>query len=154
MGFLPSDDPKFLIYVAFDNPRLGGDLNTGGRTAAPLFAEIARLCLRNDDTLSPVTPLPEPAPNPVMRELAQAAEVKTNVHNEAAIVEEAGTQCCRVCSQSGGRALERGHGENLHGHIGVSIKGQGHYVNHQFRLRARQRRKTTNSSSSLSKSNF
>ncbi|NNE72081.1 MAG: penicillin-binding protein 2 [Acidimicrobiales bacterium] len=42
-GFLPADDPLITILVVMDDPC--GDLDTGGRAAAPLFAELSRYTL-------------------------------------------------------------------------------------------------------------
>ncbi len=69
VGFFPSDEPKYLIYVAFDNPK--GDIHTGGKTAAPLFADIAKICLRNDD---PLPPTKAPDVDRITRELAQVSK--------------------------------------------------------------------------------
>ena len=39
MGFLPSDNPEIVIYVAIDNPK--GITAYGGTVAAPIFRNIA-----------------------------------------------------------------------------------------------------------------
>lgn len=44
IGFLPSQNPQFLIYVLFDEPQ--GINNYGGTVAAPVFAKIAEAALR------------------------------------------------------------------------------------------------------------
>lgn len=43
-GFLPADNPRFVIYVMVDHPRKGGYY--GSEVAAPLFAKIAREAVR------------------------------------------------------------------------------------------------------------
>lgn len=42
-GFLPVNDPKFVIYIAIDNPRKG---YYGSQVAAPVFAKIAGFAVR------------------------------------------------------------------------------------------------------------
>lgn len=49
-GFLPANDPKFVIYVAVDHPRKG---YFGAAVAAPVFAHIAKFAVRRAG-LSPV----------------------------------------------------------------------------------------------------
>lgn len=43
-GFVPSDKPKFVIYVMLDEPRAQGYY--GGQVAAPVFSKVARAALR------------------------------------------------------------------------------------------------------------
>ncbi len=50
-GFLPANDPRYVIYVAVDHPRKGG--YTGGLAAAPAFANIAKFAVRRSG-LAPV----------------------------------------------------------------------------------------------------
>jgi cell division protein FtsI (penicillin-binding protein 3) len=60
MGFVPAEDPKLAIYVAFDEPV--GDVY-GGLVAAPVFREIATAALLQlGVTAAGVDPLQEPAP--------------------------------------------------------------------------------------------
>lgn len=134
VGFLPSDNPKYLIYVALDSPK--GNANTGGRTAAPLFAEIARLCLRNEEPLIP-TSLPmaeETAPNPILRELAQVI-AKDEEEVESALVVDAtiGTVSDKIIVPNYvGKHLRKAieHSEKVG--LTVKLRGQGHYIKHQF----------------------
>ena len=42
-GFLPANDPKFVIYVAVDNPKKD---YYGAQVAAPIFSKIARFAVR------------------------------------------------------------------------------------------------------------
>jgi cell division protein FtsI (penicillin-binding protein 3) len=51
IGFLPANDPEFLIYVVVDNPRNNGYY--GSETAAPIFAKIAQYAI-NKRGLAPV----------------------------------------------------------------------------------------------------
>lgn len=44
-GFIPANDPKFVIYVAVDSPRKG---YYGAMVAAPLFAKIASYAVRKE----------------------------------------------------------------------------------------------------------
>ena len=49
-GFLPANDPKFVIYVAVDNPKRD---YYGSQVAAPVFARVAKFAVRRA-ALSPV----------------------------------------------------------------------------------------------------
>ncbi|HVK62701.1 MAG TPA: penicillin-binding transpeptidase domain-containing protein, partial [Bdellovibrionales bacterium] len=49
-GFLPANDPKWVIYVAVDHPRKG---YYGSSVAAPLFSNIAKFAIRHSG-LAPV----------------------------------------------------------------------------------------------------
>jgi cell division protein FtsI (penicillin-binding protein 3) len=49
-GFVPANDPRFVIYVAFDDPREG---YYGSDVAAPVFSKVAAMALR-EDGVSPV----------------------------------------------------------------------------------------------------
>ena len=49
-GFLPANDPRFVIYVAVDNPRKG---HFGGEVAGPIFVNVAKFAVRHAG-LSPV----------------------------------------------------------------------------------------------------
>jgi cell division protein FtsI (penicillin-binding protein 3) len=51
IGFLPANDPEFLIYVVVDNPRDNGYY--GSETAAPIFSKIAQYAI-NKRGLAPV----------------------------------------------------------------------------------------------------
>ncbi len=42
-GMIPASDPKFIIYIALDNPRHG---YYGGEDAAPVFARVAQFAVR------------------------------------------------------------------------------------------------------------
>lgn len=133
VGFLPSDDPKYLIYVALDSPK--GDANTGGRTAAPLFAEIARLCLRNEEPMLPtINPVAEEGnPNPITREIAQALQsedqnLETDFNPEK--VEAAINS--PFTPNFVGRHLRKAVEQGAKFGLDIKIKGQGHYVRHQY----------------------
>jgi len=52
VGFLPANDPEFLIYVVIDNPREKGYYAT--ETAAPVFSRIAQYAI-NKRGVAPVT---------------------------------------------------------------------------------------------------
>jgi cell division protein FtsI (penicillin-binding protein 3) len=51
IGFLPAESPRYLIYVMIDRPRRNGYY--GGVVAAPVFAQIARVALRQAFPISP-----------------------------------------------------------------------------------------------------
>jgi cell division protein FtsI (penicillin-binding protein 3)/stage V sporulation protein D (sporulation-specific penicillin-binding protein) len=60
IGFLPADDPKFVLLVTLDDPTVKGELAFGGRTAAPVFSQIAARAVSYMD-LRPTEPVPPPA---------------------------------------------------------------------------------------------
>lgn len=49
-GFIPANDPKFVIYIVVDHPRKG---YYGAAVAAPVFARVARFAVRHSG-LAPV----------------------------------------------------------------------------------------------------
>ena len=65
-GFLPSDDPRYVIYVMVDEPTKGGYY--GGLVAAPVFAKIAQAALRFVPTeLDLVQTKPQPQQRSVLK---------------------------------------------------------------------------------------
>jgi cell division protein FtsI/penicillin-binding protein 2 len=60
IGFLPADDPKFVLLVTLDDPTVKGEVAFGGRTAAPVFSEIAARAVSYMD-LRPTESIPPPA---------------------------------------------------------------------------------------------
>jgi len=60
IGFLPADDPKFVLLVTLDDPTVKGELAFGGRTAAPVFSQIAVRAVNYMD-LRPTEQVPPPA---------------------------------------------------------------------------------------------
>jgi cell division protein FtsI/penicillin-binding protein 2 len=60
IGFLPADDPKFVLLVTLDDPTVKGELAFGGRTAAPVFSQIAARAVNYMD-LRPTEQVPPPA---------------------------------------------------------------------------------------------
>jgi cell division protein FtsI (penicillin-binding protein 3) len=132
VGFLPSDDPKFLIYAAFDSPKV--DVITGGKTAAPLFAEVARLCLRNEETLMPAsTILEEPAEaTPIVRSPASAVDAETTIppQTDSAVLGNGVSDGAipNLMGQHLREALEKVSAAGLE----IKIRGRGHYVDHQY----------------------
>ena len=135
VGFLPSEDPRFLIYVAFDNPDFTS--NTGGQTAAPLFSEIAKICLRGE---SNVPPAQSPADNitelaSVDPEAVVAKQEKVNTAEQALIARDISSDAARIPNQIPSlmglhvsEALELLDTSEYK----VKIKGRGHYVSHQY----------------------
>lgn len=72
-GFLPANDPKFVIYIAVDHPRKG---YYGATVAAPLFARIAKFAVRQYG-LNPVLISEEDViKRPEVRELASRTKVE------------------------------------------------------------------------------
>ncbi len=75
IGFLPANDPEFLIYVVVDNPRDNGYY--GSETAAPVFAKIAQYAI-NKRGLAPVQITEEDLIKPKV----EIQEVLTGVEGE------------------------------------------------------------------------
>jgi cell division protein FtsI (penicillin-binding protein 3) len=73
-GFVPSDKPRFVIYVVVDRPRKNGYY--GGVVAAPAFSKIARDALRLGPGGAPeAAPALVPAANPVAAKAKEGAIV-------------------------------------------------------------------------------
>jgi len=70
-GFLPAQDPRFVIYVLIDEPRTGGYY--GGGVAAPVFSRIASAALRFSNPSRAPTPLPPPSTAPLARRPAASS---------------------------------------------------------------------------------
>ncbi len=66
-GFIPAQDPQYVIYVAIDHPKKNGYY--GAAVAAPLFSSIASYAIRKDG-ISPAETLAENAPVPETEDLA------------------------------------------------------------------------------------
>jgi cell division protein FtsI/penicillin-binding protein 2 len=60
IGFLPADDPKFVLLVTLDDPTVKGELAFGGKTAAPVFSQIAVRAVNSMD-LRPTEQVSPPA---------------------------------------------------------------------------------------------
>lgn len=60
-GFIPANDPQYVIYVAIDHPKKNGYY--GAAVAAPIFSSIASYAIRKDG-ISPAATLAEDAPVP------------------------------------------------------------------------------------------
>ena len=141
VGFFPSDEPRYLIYAAFDNPK--GDIHTGGKTAAPLFADIAKICLRNDD---PLPPSKAPDVDRITRELAQVSKQLSD-DDQGTITEEELSQLEQTESKQEEAQQEEGNEKTpslvgLHlknalkvadkYNLSIKLKGKGHFVMNQI----------------------
>lgn len=80
-GFIPANDPRYVIYVAIDNPR---NQYYGGEVAAPLFSKVASYAVRQAG-LAPVL-LSEKS---VVREIKTTDESHTRERSIAKIREMA-----------------------------------------------------------------
>lgn len=69
-GFIPANDPKFVIYVAIDNPRKE---YYGGTVAAPLFSRIASYAVRKEG-IAPLPMAQEIKSIPMSRKVAVASK--------------------------------------------------------------------------------
>ena len=83
IGFLPANDPEFLIYVVIDNPRDNGYY--GSETAAPVFAKIAKYAI-NKQGLAPV----QIAEEDLIKPKVEIQEVLTGVEGEDLVPEMKG----------------------------------------------------------------
>ncbi|MEK2646611.1 penicillin-binding transpeptidase domain-containing protein [Bdellovibrio sp. BCCA] len=69
-GFIPANDPKFVIYIAVDSPRKA---YYGATVAAPLFSRMASYAVRKEG-IAPLPMAEESTVNPKLRKIA--AETK------------------------------------------------------------------------------
>ena len=81
VGFMPADDPAFVMLVLLDEPRVEHDLNYGGKTAAPVFASIAEKAARYLN-LQPTEPIPLTAAAAAAAKKSAKAQPKTKTRNE------------------------------------------------------------------------
>ncbi len=95
-GFLPTNDPRFVIYVAVDRPRKG---YYGGSVAAPLFSRIARFAVRraglapvliNEENVVPLARREQVPARPVRRPIEDFSH--NNTVDEGDIVSAAPNQ--------------------------------------------------------------
>lgn len=70
-GFIPANDPQYVIYVAIDHPKKNGYY--GAQVAAPIFSSIASYAIRKDG-ISPAATLAENTPAPESEEAIQETE--------------------------------------------------------------------------------
>lgn len=75
IGFLPANDPEFLIYVVVDNPRENGYY--GAEVSAPVFAKVAQYAI-NKRGLAPV----QIAAEDLIKPKVEIQEVLTGVEGE------------------------------------------------------------------------
>jgi cell division protein FtsI (penicillin-binding protein 3) len=63
VGFMPAEDPKFVLLVMVDDAKIASNLNYGGLVAAPIFSRIAERAARYMDLTPTMPPIPlQPAP--------------------------------------------------------------------------------------------
>lgn len=68
-GFIPANDPKFVIYIAVDSPRKS---YYGGAVAAPLFSRMASYAVRKEG-IAPLQMAEESTSGPKSRKIAAVA---------------------------------------------------------------------------------
>jgi len=87
-GFLPTNDPKFVIYVAVDRPRRG---YYGAAVAAPLFSRVAKFAVRraglapvliNEDNFVPLARREIVPERPTHRPIEEFSQKKLNTEAE------------------------------------------------------------------------
>jgi cell division protein FtsI/penicillin-binding protein 2 len=81
IGFMPADDPAFVMLVLLDEPRVERELNYGGKTAAPIFARIAEKAARYLN-LEPTEPIPLTDAAIAMASKAAKGKPKSKLRNE------------------------------------------------------------------------
>ena len=64
-GFIPANDPRFVIYIAVDHPRKD---HFGGSVAGPVFSQVAKFAVRRAG-LAPVMTMAEAAKNNPVEEV-------------------------------------------------------------------------------------
>jgi cell division protein FtsI/penicillin-binding protein 2 len=64
VGFMPAEDPKFVLLVMVDDAKIASNLNYGGLVAAPIFSRIAERAARHLD-LTPTMPAIPLQPTPI-----------------------------------------------------------------------------------------
>lgn len=63
VGYMPAEDPKFVLLVMVDDAKIASNLNYGGLVAAPIFSRIAERAARHLDLTPTMPPIPlQPAP--------------------------------------------------------------------------------------------
>jgi len=63
VGYMPAEDPKFVLLVIVDDAKIASNLNYGGLVAAPIFSRIAERAARHLDLTPTMPPIPlQPTP--------------------------------------------------------------------------------------------
>ena len=63
VGFMPAEDPSFVLLVMVDDAKIASNLNYGGLVAAPIFSRIAERAARHLDLTPTMPPIPlQPTP--------------------------------------------------------------------------------------------
>lgn len=82
-GFIPANDPKYVIYIAVDSAR---KKYYGGTVAAPVFARVASYAVRKDG-IAPLLMAEESTSTPQSRKLAsEIAKASTARHVEKTVL--------------------------------------------------------------------
>jgi cell division protein FtsI/penicillin-binding protein 2 len=58
VGYMPAEDPKFVLLVMVDDAKIASNLNYGGLVAAPIFSRIAERAARHLDLTPTMPPIP------------------------------------------------------------------------------------------------
>jgi len=63
VGYMPAENPQFVLLVMIDDAKIASSLNYGGLVAAPIFSRIAERTARQLDLTPTMPPIPlQPAP--------------------------------------------------------------------------------------------
>jgi cell division protein FtsI/penicillin-binding protein 2 len=63
VGFMPAEDPRFVLLVMLDDAKIPANINYGGLVAAPIFSRIAERVARQLDLAPTMPPIPlQPTP--------------------------------------------------------------------------------------------
>jgi len=134
-GFIPANDPKFVIYVAIDHPRKS---HMGSQVAAPIFSRLARFAVRraglapvliNEENVIPVArraAVPErPAARPIEDFAHRSKPAAAAVIPAVAAPETAPETASEVVPDLTGLTLREVFGRIGGSGVTVRVHGQG-----------------------------
>lgn len=125
-GFIPANDPKFVIFIAVDSPRKS---YYGATVAAPLFARMASYAVRKEG-IAPLPMAEESTVNPKLRKIAAepkpvvkapAKEVLTAAELDKVTAVTTGATVPNLMNMTTREVLRRINGQD----IKVKFIGQG-----------------------------
>lgn len=90
-GFIPANDPKFVIYIAVDSPKKA---YYGATVAAPIFSRMASYAVRKEG----IAPLPQLADDSLVKPRSRniVSESKTGNTSTASAVSDASTKIEKI----------------------------------------------------------
>jgi cell division protein FtsI (penicillin-binding protein 3) len=128
-GFLPANDPRFVIYIAVDHPRKD---YYGGSVAAPVFSRVAKFAVRRAG-LAPVMLAQEHMVPKASRKVAASAEAAAALKKADEIAELEGAKEVQPIGATvpdlSGLTLREVLGRVSGTEVNVKVRGQG-FVTH------------------------